>query len=280
MTWERLQSNTRSIPPPGGDSVASLTADEATPTLPGCQISPHLAQNQRPVVPMKSRAPDLKGRPNQRNPVAVGPWLADSLQDRWQRYQEQFRRCRRRFSEESIHELRVAARRLMALFTLLSCVPGGAVGENGRRMLKRQLKALNELRDTQVQRRFLAQQVPRFPELLLVHDLLEREECRLARTVATAPDRFRTRKLEEWVMSLRAEFNRQPADRRRQTQLLGAVVRGTTRAFAEVVARREAIDPTDPDTIHRTRVAFKRFRLEWLRHHSAVLSPGCRTAAK
>jgi len=240
--------------------VASFIADQATPTFSGYQLSPHPAQNQWPVVPIKSRAPDLKRGPNQRNPIVVGPWLADSLHDRWQCYQEQFRRCRRRFSEESIHELRVATRRLMALFTLLSCVPSGAVGENGRRMLKHHLKALNELRDTHIQRLLLERQMPRFPELRVVHEFLQREERRLARTVAPALDRFRTRKLEKWVASLCAEFNSRPADRRRQTQLLGAVVRGTSQAFAEVVARREAIDPADPGTIHRTRVAFKRFR--------------------
>jgi CHAD domain-containing protein len=37
-------------------------------------------------------------------------------------------------------------------------------------------------------------------------------------------------------------------------------MRGTTKAFAVAVARRGAIDPADPVTIHRTRVAFKRFR--------------------
>ena len=42
--------------------------------------------------------------------------------------------------------------------------------------------------------------------------------------------------------------------------LLAAVLRATNHAFHEVVARRQAINPAEPRTIHRTRVAFKRFR--------------------
>lgn len=254
------RSNGLSRPPPADDLVAVLDAEEATVTLQGCRISPRPAQNHLPATRAKRGTLELERGPEQKSPPAVGPWLADSLDDRWQGYQEQLRRCRRRFSEEAVHELRVATRRLMALFTLLSCVPGRAVGESGRRALKAHLKALNELRDTHVQRLFLEQQMPRFPELFLVRDFLQRRERRLAKAVPAVLEGFKTRKREKWVASLCAEFNRQPGGGRRQAQLLAAVMRGATQAFAEVVARRREIDPADLGTIHRTRIAFKRFR--------------------
>ena len=175
-------------------------------------------------------------------------------------YQQELRRCRKQFSEDSVHELRVATRRLMALFTLLSCLSGGEAGEEARRELKRRLKTLNELRDTHVQRLFLEEQMPRFPELFLVRDFLQRRERRLTKSVDSALDSFKTRKLEKWVATLSNEFSRRPDDSRHQNLLLAEVARGTSQAFSQVVARRRAINPKQPATIHRTRVAFKRFR--------------------
>ena len=254
------QPNTLSLPPPVGSSVAASTPYQALTTSQGSPTSFDPRQIHRLIARIKGREQDRRSRPKAKLPIAVGPWLANSLEERWQCYRQQLRRSRRRFSEDSIHELRVATRRLMALFTLLSCVPGGAFGENGRRVLKRQLKALNGLRDAHVQGIFLEQQMPRFTELFLVRDYLRRRERRLAKRVASMLDQFSTRELAKRVTSLCAELNRQSADARRQTQLLAVVMTGTAQAFVDVVARRRAIDPADLDTIHRTRVAFKRFR--------------------
>jgi len=50
-----------------------------------------------------------------------------------------------------------------------------------------------------------------------------------------------------------------PADGR-QDDVLKAVTRATTMAFATLLGRRKTIDPANPETIHRTRIAFKKFR--------------------
>ena len=42
--------------------------------------------------------------------------------------------------------------------------------------------------------------------------------------------------------------------------LQAGVLQAADAAFKEVVERRNAIDPAEPKTIHRTRVAFKKFR--------------------
>ncbi len=90
-------------------------------------------------------------------PAAVGPILAAALESRWESYREQLRRCQEEFSEEAVHELRVATRRLLAQFILLSCVAPSAALEKARRILKRRLAVLGDLRDTQVQRLFIEQ---------------------------------------------------------------------------------------------------------------------------
>jgi CHAD domain-containing protein len=193
-------------------------------------------------------------------PSAYGPALAKALDDRWQTYRKQLRHCREEFTEEGVHELRVATRRLLAQFVLLECVAPSASLEKGRRILKRRLAALGDLRDTQVQRLFVELKTARFPELALLHPWLRRRERRLVRSAAGKVNRWRTRKLEKWVAAMASELTIHARGSRAQSQLASAVLRATAHAFAEAVQHRRAINPADPRTIHQTRVAFKRFR--------------------
>jgi CHAD domain-containing protein len=196
----------------------------------------------------------------ERVPVAIGPCLAKALDSRWQTYREQLRLCQEEFSEEAVHELRVATRRLLAQFTLLACVVPSADLEKARRALKRRLAALGDLRDIQVQRMFIDGKTASFPELVLLRLWLERRERRLAKSAAREVKRFKARKLQRWISALRASLTANARTARAQGRLGSLVLRATSRAFAEAVERRQAIDPADLRTIHRTRVAFKRFR--------------------
>ena len=190
----------------------------------------------------------------------LGPVLADSLRHRWKSYRARLRGCQDDFSEETVHELRVSARRLIAQFVMLGCLSPGTTAKKPRRVLKRQLKVFGELRDTQVQRLFLDRQVARFPELILVLDLLRCRERRLERKAAAKVKDFKIRKLGKWTRSLGDHLARNPARARHPDGLATTVARATNKAFADVVRRRQAIEPSNPSTIHRTRIAFKKFR--------------------
>ena len=193
-------------------------------------------------------------------PVAVGPILAAALDSRWQSYRKQLLHCQEKFSEEAVHELRVATRRLLAQLTLLGCVTPSATLEKARRILKRRLAALGDLRDTQVQRLFIEQKVPSFPELVLLRGWLQRRERRLAKSAANRVNRFKTRKLERWISALIRGLTANAHRSRVQDQLASAVLRAAALSFAKAVERRRAISLADLRTIHQTRVAFKRFR--------------------
>lgn len=193
-------------------------------------------------------------------PATIGPVLANSLRSRWKSYRARLQGCQDDFSEETVHELRVAARRLIAQFVMLGCLSPGTTAEKARRVLKRQLKAFGELRDTQVQLLFLERQVVRFPELIVVLDFLRCRERRLERAAAAKVKNFKTRKLGKWTRSLGEHLARNPARARHPDGLATTVARATDKAFADVVRRRQAIEPSNPGTIHRTRVAFKKFR--------------------
>jgi CHAD domain-containing protein len=192
--------------------------------------------------------------------MSIGLCLAKALDSRWQTYREQLEQCQEAFSEEAVHELRVATRRLLAQLTLLDYIVPSAALEKARRMLKRRLAALGDLRDTQVQRSFADQKATSFPELVLLCIWLERRERRLVKSAAAKVERFKTRKLERWLSIVNASLTAKAGGPRAQNRLASVVLRSTARAFAEAVERRRAIDLANLRTIHQTRVAFKRFR--------------------
>jgi CHAD domain-containing protein len=261
------QSNVATPPPPG----AALGAILESPT----SISPLF-----PMPRLPQRTGNVSGRltgtatirlgfPARPVPVAVGPILAAALDSRWQSYRAQLRLCQEKFSEEAVHELRVATRRLLAQFTLLSCIAPSTALEKVRRILKRRLAALGDLRDAQVQRLFIEQKTASFPELVLLRGWLQRRERRLARSAAEKVSRFKTRKLERWISALTGDLIANARRSRAQSQLASAVMHAAAQAFGEAVERRRAIDLADLRTIHQTRVAFKRFR-----YMLESLSPG------
>ncbi len=258
------QSNVSTPPPPGAVLTAILEPPNAL--LP-------LARPPRPTGDATSRPVETDALrlafPARPTPVAVGPILAAALDSRWQSYRAQLRQCQERFSEEAVHELRVATRRLLAQLTLSSCIAPGAALEKARRILKRRLEALGGLRDAQVQSLFIEKKASNFPEVLLLHAWLQRRERRLARAAAEKVNGFKTRKLERWIAALIGDLTANAGKSRAQSQLASAVLRAAAQAFAEAVERRQAIDLADLRTIHQTRVAFKRFR-----YIMESLSPG------
>src|ERR1017187_1194330 len=249
------QSNVAAAPPPGAGLAANLASSD--------QLLPLPRPPQRigdATSPLSETASIRLTFPAQPVPVAVGAILAAALDSRWQSYREQIRHCQEEFSEEAVHELRVATRRLLAQFTLLSCVAPSDALEKARRILKRRLVALGDLRDAQVQRRFIEQKAVSFPELVLLRAWLQRREGRLARSARGNVKRSKIRKLERWIAAMIGDLTAQASRSRAQRQLASAVLRAAAQAFAEAVERRRAIDLADMRTIHQTRVAFKRFR--------------------
>ena len=89
---------------------------------------------------------------------------------------------------------------------------------------------------------------------------LERREHCLVKSAAEQVSRCKTRKLEKSLSALIGDLTVNAGGARRQTRLESTVLQAAADAFAEAVARRRAINLAVPDTIHRTRVAFKRFR--------------------
>jgi CHAD domain-containing protein len=253
---QTTQSNMAKLPPAQVGVGDLLQPEAASPSA-----AFKLFQLPAPAFPA-TQPSQLSGRrvDFSRRSLAVGPFLAEALGNRWQTYRAGIRRCQDDFSEQSVHKLRVATRRLIAQLLIVGCVTPGRKPRLARRVLKRRLKALGELRDTHVQRLYIQCRMERFPELVLVEDVLRRRERRLQEAAARKVKGFKTRKLAKWILNLQLQLAMTPSTEGRPDRLPKAVARATGTAFATLVNRRKAIDPGNPETIHRTRIAFKKFR--------------------
>jgi len=185
--------------------------------------------------------------------------LAGSLRDARRNYRRRLKRCRKKFSEKAVHDLRVETRRLLALLDFLEAAHfAGAPGKT-RKLLKQRLDAFDELRDTQVQLQLLKPLWPEFPEAKPLRKLLRHQEERLIKqtrkkVLGARPGQL-TRRIKELEKQIRDVSATKPREDDR------SIASKTLRdCFDQVAGLRRKIRDRDPAAIHKLRVAFKRFR--------------------
>ena len=196
---------------------------------------------------------------NSKFQVDLAIHLASSLRDARRNYRRRLKRCRQKFSEKAVHDLRVETRRLLALLDFLEAAQFNGTPGKTRKTLKQRLDAFDELRDTQVQLQLLKPLWPEFPEAKPLRKLLRRHEQRLIKQTCknvrgTRPGQL-TRKLKQLEKQIRDVSATKPkTDDRR------IAVTTLRDCFDQVAGLRRRIRGRDPAAIHRMRVAFKRFR--------------------
>jgi CHAD domain-containing protein len=203
-------------------------------------------------------------RPDRAGPAGVPTadvlrHLADSLHPQWRRYRKRLKRCQKRFSEDAVHASRVETRRLLSTLELLGAFIPEPDLRKARRALKRHLNTFDELRDTQVQLIYVGRMAGTFPDAYAFYDWLQDRKARFTRTTRKAVKRIRTRRLGRRLAAFEKEIRRQ---RKRITreEAFTIVRRAMNRAFARVAQRCRQVRAGNTQTIHRTRIAFKRFR--------------------
>ncbi len=190
----------------------------------------------------------------------VAALLESSLLSRWGAFLLQVRRTRRRCSEPAIHDLRVATRRLIATLEIIGRVtPGGGVSRV-RRHLKRLLKSFNELRDVHIQILAVRLVVRPFPVLRFYRAALMVRKQRLVREAGRRVAGIELESLSREIAGVQADLQSvfsKPGMMNAGEWLVRGAVAST---FARAVRLRWDIVPSQVRTIHRLRVAFKKFR--------------------
>ena len=181
--------------------------------------------------------------------------LLEALRDRWKKYRLELTRCRREFSNESVHDLRVALRRLLSLFQLLNFISPRPRLRKLIRTFKNQLDEFDDLRDTQVMLSEISGNIHDFPQLVSLQGHLEKAQTRLLKKL-----RKKIRNLDLKKATRRTRKTREMLKDGLKDDLVAPILQSVDDAYMTTWQRHERVDPAQPATIHRVRVAFKKFR--------------------
>jgi CHAD domain-containing protein len=192
--------------------------------------------------------------------IGLLDFLRRSLKEQWRDYRNGFARCRRKFSEKSVHEFRIESRRLLSTLSVLRAISSRQHLKTVNRALKKRLRVFACLRDTHVQLLAVEELAREFPQLAPFRKHLAKREQRLTKRVARKLKRTGLHSVAKPVAAIRRELRRFCPDQDQEQKQHGSVMAALEASFESAAVRFRAIDPSNPATIHRTRVAFKEFR--------------------
>ena len=203
----------------------------------------------------------LKAAPEQsKTAVDFSDFAARTLRARWRKYRRELKKCGRKCTESSVHNLRVAIRRLSSALEAFSAVHTSQLLQKAAGRLDKELRLLGPLRDTHVQGESIRGLLPRFPELKKVSRFLRKQENKSVRELGR---KIRTIKVEKLKRLLKGDLLRaleRLTEPSRQEMAEGRLRRSIDQAFAAVAEKHARLDAADPDSIHAMRIAFKHFR--------------------
>ena len=185
--------------------------------------------------------------------------LGESLKIQWRRYRKRLKRCQQHFSEEAVHDSRVETRRLLATVELLRAFILESEIKKARRALKDHLDSFDRLRDTQVQLIYVEHLVRTFPAAKAFRTWLREREKRFIGESRKAVKKIRTRRLGKRIAAFEMELRRRRKEAK-PVETFRTAQDAIRLAFGRVARLCRRVSATDTGTIHRTRIAFKRFR--------------------
>jgi CHAD domain-containing protein len=181
--------------------------------------------------------------------------LLQALETRWENYRSQLKNCRDEFTEDVIHDLRVATRRILALIQLLNSISPHPRLKKMTRAFKDQLDEFDELRDTQVILGELTGILQELPQLEEFDTYLRSNEEEMLQDLQKKLKKRDPSKMTSWIRKTQDSLDEE-ANAELEAQILDAV----DEAFLVVRQRLSWVDLTRSATIHRVRVVFKAFR--------------------
>lgn len=196
-------------------------------------------------------------KPADPKPIQPDPkqLLARALDLRWENYCLELENCRAAFSTESVHDLRVATRRILALIQLLNTLFPRPRLKKLSRALKEQLDEFDGLRDTQVILEELPQILAELPQLDAFHEQLLLTEENMLKVL---DDQLKERDMSGIAIRIQKTLESIAADS--TGDLHSLILDAVDDAFLVTRQRLGWVDLGRSATIHRVRVAFKAFR--------------------
>jgi len=182
--------------------------------------------------------------------------LSIALDERWKKYRAEIKTCKDEFSEEAVHDLRVATRRLLAAMDVVRLLDPHSRVQKVRRALKDQLDSLDDLRDTQVMLVEVSESMADFPDLKSFEEHLLKREKKLMRKARKEVESLAIAGLKKRIERSGESLEENLQGEDWTARLLSA----GDQAYARAVQAFGQIEADMPASIHQFRVAFRKFR--------------------
>ena len=184
-------------------------------------------------------------------------YIINSLNEYLTLYLDLTTNLRISYDENSIHDLRVAIRRLISLLIIIGEIRYSNICSNLIVRLRQQLKEFNRLRDTQVELEEIRLKSLTFPELLLFTPELVATEQKYILKLKTNIANFDIIDIQKNVNLLQ---NFIQENIHQNENLYEIAYRAAHSAYQKVISRFHQAASNDLDSIHKVRLVFKKFR--------------------
>lgn len=205
----------------------------------------------------KSIENSLKELKYENTSLSFSNYLNDALSSAITTYTQCLLDARGTFDEESIHDLRVSIRRLSVALDVIITFTNSEYAKTAKLFVKAQFKSMSDLRDIQVMILRSKKLTKKFAQLFEFVNFLKRKEKQNIRIVKNilqsnsliendGPLSFLIFDVKEKLSIGYLDFN----DLKNETDIL----------YAKLEELADQIDPDEVETIHKTRITFKKFR--------------------
>jgi CHAD domain-containing protein len=187
--------------------------------------------------------------------VLINEFLMEALDRRWKNYRAELKRCRTEFSNEAVHDLRTAARRMLAFIQLLNYISPRPRLLKLNHAFKEQLDEFDDLRDTQVILADVSETLHELPQLHEFQSYLQEVEKSLLKSLRKRLKVIDLFDVSKWIRRMHESLKKES-----ENNLIVPVLQAVDDAFQTTKQRQKWINPAASTTIHRVRIDFKAFR--------------------
>lgn len=183
-----------------------------------------------------------------------------SLKTKWTRYEKKLKDVKKRASSEAVHDARVSIRRLLSLLNILDALFPSRGLSACQRALKEQLELFSALRDVHIQMELIKDMLSSCPELNPFYNSLLQQEQKAVKQIRKHLAGAESDAIKAARESLTAKLSMLASDTSFDMTARLLALGTAAAAFVRVMRLRARVDPSDTETVHRMRVAFKHFR--------------------
>ena len=181
--------------------------------------------------------------------------LLQALEESWKNYLKELKRCKKEFSNEAVHDLRVATRRVMTVVQLLQAIAPRPRLQKVMRTFQDQLDELDDLRDTQVILAEISETIHELPEF---HGFQKHQQILEEKSLRSL--RKKIKKFNPVLLAKRIHKAHHFLEREMDASLDHQLLQPVDDAYLIAKQRLDWVDSGRPVTIQRVGSAFRVFR--------------------